>query len=615
MAPRFPDPGEIFEGRYRIDARVGSGGFARIYHAIQRDLERDVALKILKPKPFEDLSTDKREMYESQMVERFRREARNVAQLRDPHTITLYDFGRASGQLFYMVFEYVDGETLKFVTRREKSLQPGRVVGILDQILESLHEAHALGMLHRDIKPANIMLYNYVGRTDQVKVLDFGISKAVLDHASISLQNLTRDDMMMGTPRYMSPEQLRGETIKPSSDIYSLGLVAYELLTAHKAIERDTTVEVINRQISDDPLVLPQSTPIPKPLRATINRMLAKEPAARFQSAQEVQRALQFWNTNETADWIETWANPPSRYTSAHEDTHIEKLPKGARQRPHQPESTSSEGHVGTEPRQPVHDAKTRSEPKTSRRNLLIPALVLAIVAAVAAPIVTYFVLNSGEAGADAVANSGAAASPNDSQPDESAPKAAEQPKLLVATSPESAKVRINGRLVGRSPVEVPRDKLDYPAVVHAELSDGRRLVQTIEKPTGRISLDFGVVAEPDDSETGDDDATHKENAAESEEQTGDDGSKKKPEDESTGDGQPQTSADQNQGADKSSDTDKTAQPKPPPKPAKADEQNSPTSGSKKADDETASEKKKEANSDDDGATSEDESDFPALDL
>ncbi|MFB6375017.1 MAG: serine/threonine protein kinase, partial [Bradymonadaceae bacterium] len=144
--------------------------------------------------------------------------ARNVAQLRDPHTVTLYDFGRTSTGLFYMIFEFIDGQTLKFAADHNHPIDQKRIVAILRKILSSLEEAHQLGMLHRDVKPANIMLYDYLGRTDQVKVLDFGISKALLHNASVTLQNLTGQHLMMGTPRYMSPEQLHRESLDRRSD-------------------------------------------------------------------------------------------------------------------------------------------------------------------------------------------------------------------------------------------------------------------------------------------------------------------------------------------------------------------------------------------------------------
>lgn len=308
MARQFPEPGDLFENRFRIRESVGSGGFARIFHAIQTDLNRDVALKVLEPQQLHDpTSPDETTRKAHNRIERFRREARNVSQLRDSHTITLFDYGQTDDGLLYMVFEYIDGADLKDVSEHEAPIASERVVDILRQVLESLQEAHTKGMLHRDIKPANIMVYDHVGRSDQVKVLDFGIAKAVLEHADKTVQDLTREGMMLGTPRYMSPEQLRGEDIGPPSDLYSLGLVAYELLAGRKAIEADSTMTIISRQVGPAPIILPFDADVPDILRATIHRMVAKDRNERFQSTQSVLEALELWNAETRPGWAKSW--------------------------------------------------------------------------------------------------------------------------------------------------------------------------------------------------------------------------------------------------------------------------------------------------------------------
>src|SRR5690554_62173 len=286
MGDNFPKPGGIFQNRYRIGSVIGHGGFAQIYQAEQIDLGRQVALKVLNP------GLRGNDAHAQEVVERFRREAKLVASLRDPHTITMHDYGRTDDALLYMVFEYIDGRTFSGLVRDEGKISARRTVKILRQCLSSLQEAHALGVLHRDIKPANIMVYEHIGRTDQVKVLDFGIAKSVLAGEESSGHDLTQAGMIIGTPRYMAPEQLRGTPLGPQTDLYSLGLVAYELLAGQKAIELDSMVSIITRQVSNDPIQLPENIGISPRLAALVNGMLHKSERERFQNAGEVLRAL-----------------------------------------------------------------------------------------------------------------------------------------------------------------------------------------------------------------------------------------------------------------------------------------------------------------------------------
>lgn len=281
----FPKSGELFEGRYRVGPMIGAGGFARVYRAHQEDLGREVALKILTP--------GEEGSYDDKLVERFNQEARVVSRLRDPHTITMFDYGRTNTGLLYMVFEYVNGVSLSKLIATEAPLSPARAVKILRQVLSSLEEAHALGMLHRDIKPGNIMVFEHVGRPDQVKLLDFGIAKMT---GSQVKADLTADGALIGTPRYMSPEQIRGEDLSPRSDVYSMGLVAYELLMGRKAIESNSSVTIIGKQLDPTSFALPPMTNVPEGLRRVVNKMMAKDAEQRFATCSEVLQALEKWD-------------------------------------------------------------------------------------------------------------------------------------------------------------------------------------------------------------------------------------------------------------------------------------------------------------------------------
>ncbi len=275
-------PGQIIAGRYRIQSVLGVGGHAAVYLAQQEGLQRQVAIKVLNTADAPKLDV---------LMKRFEQEARLISQLRDPHTITMYDFGQTPEGMLYMVQEYVEGEDLAHLFKREGQLEPERVVKIVQQLLSSLQEAHALGVLHRDIKPQNIMVYTHVGRRDQIKLLDFGIAKM----AGEAGQDWTAEGSLVGTPRYIAPERIRGKKLSPSSDIYAVGLVAYELLTGRRVMEGKKGIAALQAQLSDPSTKLSPSLPIPGALRAIVNRMMEKEVPRRYSNAEEVLSDLERW--------------------------------------------------------------------------------------------------------------------------------------------------------------------------------------------------------------------------------------------------------------------------------------------------------------------------------
>lgn len=274
-------PGDLLAGRYRIEAPLGSGGHANVFLAYQEKLDRKVAIKILKTSEGDEFIPD----HKSEILhKRFEQEAKLISQLRDPRTITMYDYGATSDGTLYMVTEYVEGRSLKEVLAKEGAIHQDRVLRILDQLLLSIQEAHALGVLHRDIKPDNIMLYEHLGRRDQIKLLDFGIAKIVGD----TDVDLTAENSIVGTPRYIAPERIRGEELAPSSDLYSLGLVTYEMLTGRRVLEGLKGIRALQSQLSDPSTELPQDLAIDPRIRALVNKLMRKEPSMRYRVAQQV---------------------------------------------------------------------------------------------------------------------------------------------------------------------------------------------------------------------------------------------------------------------------------------------------------------------------------------
>jgi serine/threonine-protein kinase len=259
-------------GNYQIQAKIGEGGMGAVFLGLDLMLEREVAIKVLRP----ELAC------QPQVVERFRAEAVTLARLNHSHIATLYNFLR-HGDDFLMVMEFVRGETLESVIKRCGALPLGQSLRLFCQALEGISEAHALGIVHRDLKPSNLMLTE----KGAIKVMDFGIAR-VLGSA-----RMTRTGRILGTIEYMSPEQVHGQETDARSDIYSLGIVLYEMLTGHVPFSSNSEFELMRAQIEDPPPP-PRNfaAHIPPAVEAIVLRALAKNPAERFQTSDEFRAAL-----------------------------------------------------------------------------------------------------------------------------------------------------------------------------------------------------------------------------------------------------------------------------------------------------------------------------------
>lgn len=279
------EPGHIFEGKYRILRELGSGGFGMVYLAQQISMDRPVALKVLKPGVSAHAPSAR---------QRFLREVQIISKLRHPNTVTIHDYGETVHGVVYMVLEYVEGKTLKDLLQREGAQEPLRALGIARQIARSLAEAHSHGIVHRDLKPANIMLAQVDADSDFVKVLDFGVARLLnTEDADLTSAGVADGERaLIGTPRYMSPEQVRGENLTGTSDLYSLGLVTYEMLVGEPAVQGDTTMGLIGQQLSPEPLRLPSLQALPPSLQQLLRRATDKAIARRFQNADEFARAI-----------------------------------------------------------------------------------------------------------------------------------------------------------------------------------------------------------------------------------------------------------------------------------------------------------------------------------
>lgn len=319
--------GSTFAGRYQIIEELGKGGMGRVYKVLDKEVNAKVALKLIKPEVSAHKNT----------IDRFRNELKIARDISHKNICRMYDLGREAGN-YFITMEYVSGEDLKSFIRRSRQLVVGTAIFIAKGVCEGLAEAHRLGVIHRDLKPGNIM----IDKEGNPKIMDFGIAR------SISVKGITGTGVMIGTPEYMSPEQVEGKEVDQRSDIYSLGIILYEMLTGQVPFEGDTPFTIGVKQKSEiptDPMEL--NAQIPHDLSRLILRCLEKEKEARYQYVDELR-------------------------------TNLEKIEKG----------------IPTTER-PIPKRKTvASKPITvtlSRKNVFIPAAVIALAATAAIIWFTFF--------------------------------------------------------------------------------------------------------------------------------------------------------------------------------------------------------------------------------
>ncbi len=299
---------------YQLLERIGQGGMGEVWRARHTMLGREAAIKLIRPEALGDGSGERTKV----TLRRFEKEARATAALRSPHTIELYDFGLTESGTFYYAMELLEGYDLQTLVQTHGPLPPERAIHLLRQVCDSLAEAHHRGLVHRDVKPANVFTCRLGLQVDFVKVLDLGLVKGSAGEGEASSDTeLTVDGAVPGSPAYMAPEAIRGQgELDGKTDLYSLGCVAFWLLTGHRVFEGSNSLELVAAHLQDPPPSPSQQLgrPLPAQLEAVVLECLAKEPDARPASAEEISRRLatvpveEPWDEERAEAW---WAEHP----------------------------------------------------------------------------------------------------------------------------------------------------------------------------------------------------------------------------------------------------------------------------------------------------------------
>ncbi|WP_240375256.1 Stk1 family PASTA domain-containing Ser/Thr kinase [Bacillus piscicola] len=348
--------GKRISERYDIEKKIGGGGMAHVYKANDLILERAVAVKVLQPQ----YNTD------DEFIRRFYREAQAATSLAHPHIVNIYDVGEEQ-QLYYIVMEYIDGDTLKGKIQKEGPLPLAEAAGLMDQVLGAISHAHANQIIHRDIKPHNILL----NKSGEAKVTDFGIARAA------SAATITHTNSVMGSVHYLSPEQAKGGIVTAQSDIYSLGVVLYEMVTGALPYTGDSAVSIALKHLQE-PLPLPSEKrpELPQSFENVILKATVKDPQLRYKSVADMQRDLK------------TALSPERRNESRFEVPHDEEATKAIPIiKDDADDSTKITNHKTIQHNPPPQQAEESAAPKKRRRwrRFLLFFTLFLLAAAIAA--------------------------------------------------------------------------------------------------------------------------------------------------------------------------------------------------------------------------------------
>jgi len=376
---RVPDPligKQVDNGEFIVVDRIGSGGMGSVYKAEQPSMNRMVAIKVLHP----------RFVTRDDLVARFRREARAMSQLSHPNTARVYKYGALDDGSVYFVMDYLEGRNLAAEVRENGPMPPERALRLMGQVCGALEEAHRAGIVHRDLKPENIFLTLQGGTTDFPKVLDFGLAKMSEKQMGNGSMMFTQQGMVFGTPEFMSPEQAQGEPLDHRSDIYSLALILYELITGKLPFDAKTPLDIMKAHVREAPIPLSQRVsgkPFWPELEVVMNRALAKQPSDRYETAAQFGEAL-------------------LHCLPKHVEAPLPAAKRASRRPTAEPVSASSIAPKSAASAAAVHreddteitrTQRASQDPSSLTRGSRLPKLMLGLMSALAAAIIVYMIV------------------------------------------------------------------------------------------------------------------------------------------------------------------------------------------------------------------------------
>ena len=336
----------VLNDRYRLIEQIGSGGMAVLYKAQDMELGRMVAVKLLRPSLVSD----------PEFLIRFKREARAAANLSHPNIVTVFDVGQDGPHTHYIVMEYVPGQDLKQLIRAQGAFEVDTALAIIIEVCKGVGYAHRAGLIHCDIKPQNIL----VTPDHKIKVADFGIARAFTGTGAQEQQDV--EDVVWGSPHYFSPEQAAGEPPTPASDVYSIGIVLFELLTGQLPFTGSDYKELALAHFSQEPpSILSFNPALPPELDRIIQKVLAKEPAARYRTADQLGRILQKYREEANQPTTSGFAIHPSSAPAVHDTPAEPQPPHGSTPLPPQQEPTIVHHAPADLPAPPVQSRATYS--------------------------------------------------------------------------------------------------------------------------------------------------------------------------------------------------------------------------------------------------------------
>lgn len=369
--------GFLLDGRYRLDSLIGAGGMGEVYQATHIHLDTEVAIKLLKPEFGSDQTA----------LKRFHLEAKAAGRIQHPNAVRVTDFGVSPEGMAYLVMERIHGQSLSALIRQTGQLGPARAVNITSQICRAVEAAHNSGVIHRDLKPDNILIETGPA-SERVKVLDFGIAK-LKEGKTGGL--LTQEGMIIGTPQYMSPEQCQCRPLDPRSDLYSIGILLYEMLTGKVPLDGESTLQVVYSQRYEKPRPVNQLSPhVPPELAETVMRALEKEPEQRQSSVSEFREELERAFAATAGDSVASTMHDETLPDLSRHSAKTELLTTAGNAASGSPSASLPESFASSAPTTPPNESASPAAPANNQSPLLY--LALALVVFVLLALVFYFV-------------------------------------------------------------------------------------------------------------------------------------------------------------------------------------------------------------------------------